>query len=99
MMLSLGSGGGNPIQTPDLETAARLSAFAGALLVVAERHPKPPVKPATEPVSVRRLAESFASADRGSAPFHDARQALLGLFRERTGRAAARADVFSATAA
>ena len=31
--------------------------------------------------------------------FHDAPQALFGFFRERPGRAAARAGVFSATAA
>src|SRR5205807_6683404 len=38
-------------------------------------------------------------ADRSFSRFHDAPQALFGLFRERTGRAVARTDVFSATAA
>ena len=39
------------------------------------------------------------SESRSFSRFHDAPQALFGLFGERTGRAVARADVFSATAA
>ncbi len=61
--------GGNPIQTLDLETAARLSGFAGALLAVAEQYPKSPVSASTEPMSVRHFAESLATAERGSARF------------------------------
>src|SRR5882762_1130086 len=41
-----------------------------------------------------RLGDSHSSTR-----FHDAPQALVGLFGERTGRAAAGTDVFSATAA
>lgn len=70
------------MQTLDLETAAKLSTFAVALLAVAERHSEPPATSAAEAMSVHHLAESSATAERGSARFQLLRDVAGTVARE-----------------